>query len=133
MKHKLISLIIGLIFLSTASSVLAVACTNNTQCTTAGQICDNVTGGALAGTCVPASATVWITGIIERFISIVLWPVFIGSILIMLLVAGIVFVTASGDPSKITMAKNMVMYVIIGIIVGILAYSVYGFISRIIF
>ena len=70
------------------------------------------------------------TQIISNILSMILWPVFAGAVTIMFLYAGILFVTASGDPSKITKAKSAVMWAIIGTIVGIIAYSASSIIKR---
>ncbi len=76
--------------------------------------------------------TQWFEGIITRFLAIIVWPIFVSAIIIMLVYAGFLFVTAQGDPSKITSAKHAVIWAVVGIIVGILAYSAYGIIKSII-
>ena len=42
---------------------------------------------------------------------------------IMLIVAGYYFVSAQGDTDKVKTARNFVVYAIIGVIVGVLAYT----------
>lgn len=65
----------------------------------------------------------WINGILGRFLDIILWPLLIGVSLIMLVYAGLMFVIAHGDPSKITSARNAVIWAVVGIAVAILGYS----------
>lgn len=73
-----------------------------------------------------------ISAIIDRAINMVLWPIFLGAVVIMLIFAGFLFVTASGDPSKVSTAKKAVLWTIIGIVVGIAAFSAYGIIGGVI-
>ncbi len=52
-----------------------------------------------------------------------IWPLFIGIAVIMFLYSGFLFLAASGDPTKIKEARNSLLYGIIGVVVGILAFS----------
>jgi FtsH-binding integral membrane protein len=54
----------------------------------------------------------------------VLWTIFGGIAVVMFVVAGILFLTASGDPEKVKSARNAAIWGVAGIIVGILAYSI---------
>jgi hypothetical protein len=60
----------------------------------------------------------------------IMWPVFTGLAVIMFIYAGILFITANGDPGKIDTAKKAVVWGVVGIIVGILGYSVVGIIKQ---
>jgi len=53
-----------------------------------------------------------------------IWTIFAGMIVIMLVWAGIMFLTAAGDPEKLGRAKKAFMWGIVGVIVGIIAFSV---------
>lgn len=53
-----------------------------------------------------------------------IWPIFIGFAIIMLLLAGFLFLTAQGEPSKVKEARFAVIWGVVGIIVGILAFSI---------
>jgi hypothetical protein len=70
--------------------------------------------------------------ILDNIRSWIIWPVFAGSAVIMFLYAGILFVTSAGDPSKITKAKTAVIWAVIGIAVGLLAYVAVGWIRFIV-
>lgn len=54
----------------------------------------------------------------------VIWQIFVGLSIIMILVAGILFLTAQGDPGKLTTARQALIWGVIGILVGILAFSI---------
>ncbi|RWZ78379.1 MAG: hypothetical protein EOT05_01275 [Candidatus Microsaccharimonas sossegonensis] len=47
---------------------------------------------------------------------------------IMIIVGGLLYATSSGDPSRVTMAKNTLMYAIIGLVVAFLAFAVVNFV-----
>lgn len=74
----------------------------------------------------------YVVGILTRFLNWVVWPVFIGATLLMLIYAGFMFVTSRGDPSKIKAARDALIWAVIGIIVVIFAYSAVGFVTSII-
>jgi len=64
---------------------------------------------------------------VTQIINIVLnflWPIFVGFAVIMFLVAGFYFMTAQGDPGKIANARSFVLWAIVGVVVGVLAFSI---------
>lgn len=61
--------------------------------------------------------------IIDNLRNKVIWPVFVGAIVIMFIFAGFKFATAAGDPSKIQTAKKAVAWAVVGVVVGIAAFS----------
>ena len=69
--------------------------------------------------------------IIENLLNWVVWPVFFGLSVIMFIYAAILFVSAGGDPSKISGAKSAVIWAIVGIVVAIAAFSAEGIIRAI--
>lgn len=52
------------------------------------------------------------------------WQFFTGLAVIMFIVAGVLFLTSNGDPSKITTARHAVLWGVVGIIVAIAAFSI---------
>lgn len=58
---------------------------------------------------------------------IVYWIVGIVAV-VTIIIAGYMFVTSSGDPSKATKAKNMILYSAIGIVVVMLAFVITQFV-----
>ena len=47
---------------------------------------------------------------------------------IMIVVGGLQYTTSSGDTSKVTKAKNTIMYGVIGLVISILAYAIVNFV-----
>lgn len=47
---------------------------------------------------------------------------------IIIIVAGLSYTTSSGDAGKITRAKNMILYAVIGLVVIIAAYAITNFV-----
>jgi len=54
----------------------------------------------------------------------VVWQLFAVGAIIMFLIAGFLFLTAEGDPSKLAKARGAVLWGVVGIAVGILAFSI---------
>lgn len=61
-------------------------------------------------------------GIINNILSFI-WMAFIAFAVIMFIVAGFHFFTAEGDPDKAKEARQFVIWGVVGIIVGVLAFS----------
>lgn len=53
-----------------------------------------------------------------------IWPIFVGFAIIAFIVAGFLFLTANGDGGKIKTARDAVIWGTVGIVVGILAFSI---------
>lgn len=80
----------------------------------------------------PAAQNNFIEGIINRFLSIVVWPLFIGLVIVMLIWAAVLMLTAQGDENKLATARKAIIWAVIGIIVTIVAFSAVKIIKRII-
>ena len=65
----------------------------------------------------------WFTCIINNLLNVVVWPVFVGLVLVMFVWAGILFLTARGDPNKIDAARRALIWAVVGIIIGLIAFS----------
>ena len=68
---------------------------------------------------------------IEPFIkAIVDWLLFLVGVLavIMIVVGAIKYTLSAGDASKMTSAKNTIIYAVIGLIIGVLAYAIVNFV-----
>ena len=72
-----------------------------------------------------------INTIINNAINIVVWPTLFGCVVIMFVYSGILFAIAAGDPSKVTSARKALTFAIIGLFVGIIAFSVKSILSDI--
>ena len=73
----------------------------------------------------------WFKTIIDNLLSIVVWPVFFGASIIMIIWAGFLFLTAHGDPAKIITAQKAVIWAVVGIVVAIAAFSAVNIINKI--
>ena len=54
----------------------------------------------------------------------VLWIIFALFVVVCFVVAGIMFLTAMGDPAKLKIARSAFIWGVAGVVVGILAYSI---------
>lgn len=93
-----------------------------------GQGQSNCSGGA-GGTqfstteqpCLPSSLTnLW--NAVVRILNFV-WPVFVGFAILMFLVSGFLFLSSQGEAGKLKLAKDSLIFGIIGVIVGLLSFS----------
>lgn len=60
---------------------------------------------------------------VTRIVNILLWAVGILGV-VMLIIGGFKYITASGDANKLTSAKNTIIYAMIGIAVAALSYAI---------
>jgi hypothetical protein len=84
---------------------------------------------AFAGAVNPAT---WVNDVILRLLTVVIYPLFAGLVVIMSIYAGIMFLTARGDPGKLKTAQTTFIWIVIGITVGLLAYVIIGLVRNII-
>jgi len=61
-----------------------------------------------------------------------IWTIFGGLAVVMFVVAGIMFLTAQGDPEKVKGARNAFIWGVAGIVVAIMAYSIIAIVSSMI-
>lgn len=73
------------------------------------------------------SELVGVDGVFNNLTNTVLYAVGIISV-IMLIYGGLRYVLSGGDASKVTAAKNTIIYAIIGLIIAILAYAIINFV-----
>ena len=79
------------------------------------------------GTAVCAGSETKAEDVVKNIISILFWIIGILAVIV-IIYAGITFITAAGNPSKVAQAKTMIIYAVIGIAVAILAYAIVNFI-----
>lgn len=58
------------------------------------------------------------------------WQFFAGLAVVMFVFAGVLFMTAMGDPGKVSTARNAFLWGVVGIIVAILAFSITSIIKK---
>lgn len=79
------------------------------------------------GTAVCAGSETKAEDVVKNIISILFWIIGILAVIV-IIYAGITFITAAGNPSKVVQAKTMIIYAVIGLAVAILAYTIVNFI-----
>ena len=62
----------------------------------------------------------FVTQVISKVLTMLVWPLFVGAVVIMSVWAGFLYLTAHGEPEKIKTANKAVIFIVIGIIVAIL-------------
>lgn len=62
-------------------------------------------------------------GIINLAVAFI-WPLFIGFAVIMFIIAGFKFLSAQGEPEGVKDAQKSVMWGVVGVVVGVLAFSI---------
>lgn len=60
----------------------------------------------------------------------ILWPIAAGICVVMLIVAGILFITANGDPGQVKKARDAVIWSVVGLVVAILAFSIISVVTN---
>lgn len=66
-------------------------------------------------------------GMITKIINVLLFLIAAVSV-VMLIIGGFRYIVSQGDSTKVTSAKNTILYAIIGLIVAILAYAIVNFV-----
>jgi len=79
------------------------------------------------GTAVCAGSETKAEDVVKNIISILFWIIGILAVIV-IIYAGITFITAAGNPSKVAQAKTMIIYAVIGLAVAILAYAIVNFV-----
>ncbi len=59
----------------------------------------------------------------------IIWPIVVTIIILAFVWAGVLLLTAAGDPGKINTARSAVFWGIIGVVVIIMAFSIIGYIN----
>jgi len=71
----------------------------------------------------PNTVTLSVTQIVNVILDFI-WPLFAGFAVIMFIVAGFLFLTAQGDPEKVNQARQATLWGTIGVVVGLIAFSI---------
>ncbi len=66
-------------------------------------------------------------GVVQSAVNVLLWVVGILAV-VMIIWSGFRYIWSNGDSSKITNAKNTLIYSIVGLVVAIMAYAIVNFV-----
>ena len=78
----------------------------------------------------PTAGSYSVGGIVSAIIDKV-WVVFAGIALILFIWAGVRFLTAGGDPEKIQEARQAALWGVVGVVVMVLAFSIFSIANNI--
>lgn len=121
MRYKLWQLGIGITMLAPWRALAAPASANTAQC----QGLKDVAGDTECSS--NAAGTVTLTGKVGDVIN-TLFLVAGAIAVIIIIVAGIRYITSTGDSSRVQTAKDALLYAVIGLVVVILARMIVGFV-----
>lgn len=125
MKKLLLSIaaavltVLGLGSVATMSPAYAFKCVNDS-----GTIIDATDMSQCAG---GSTNKTNLMGTLNTVINVVLAVVGFVAV-IMIILGGISFITSQGDSSKVTKARNTILYGVIGLVIALLAYAIVNFV-----
>src|SRR5438270_866371 len=64
-----------------------------------------------------------VNGLVDTLLGFI-WPIAVAFFIIMFLLAGFLFLTAQGDPTKVAQARSAVIWGVVGVAVAVLAFSI---------
>ncbi len=112
----LVALLLGVVALPTAPVNAINVIKDKTVCTA---------GTQKTSVCADKDET--INDTVSTLVNVLLFAIGIVSV-IMIIVGGLRYVTSNGDASKVTAAKNTVLYSVIGLVVALLAFAIVNFV-----
>lgn len=71
----------------------------------------------------PSATVTNIGGVVDAIFALI-WPIFAAFAVIMFIIAGIQFLSAQGEPNKISQARQSLIWGAVGMAVGLLAFSI---------
>ena len=79
--------------------------------------------------CSSANQSQQVQPFLKTLINTLLFIVGILSVIV-IIVGGIMYVISAGDSSKVTRAKNMIIYALVGLVIAFLAYAIVNFVLK---
>lgn len=139
---KLFVLVVALVCLSGSSAVLAkpIGATDNpndaspaasASATDAAkqEVCNGVTAGQPSADCTGTTGESTITRVLSSVLSLLSWVAGIAAI-IMIVLAGLKYITSGGDSSSIASAKTTLIYALVGVVVVAMAQILVHFVIK---
>lgn len=123
MKKRILLFIasLSLIFAFSTPALVSAQTAKESACAGIGL----TTGGGNG--CDPAPGSPTINGVIETALNILSFVVGVAAV-IMIIIGGFKFITAGGDSSKVSNAKDTILYSVIGLVVAALAQVIVKFV-----
>lgn len=84
-------------------------------------------GVAIAGGSCDSTATGGVESIVKTVITLLSWIVGVASVIV-IIIAGLLFVLSAGDPQKAAKARQAILYAIIGLVIVALAQVIVRFV-----
>lgn len=99
------------------------------QPTASADVVDVFSGSACGGSklCATKSDNS-VMAVIGKVIQVLIWASAIVSVIV-IIVGGLMYMLAAGDPGKITKAKDTVLYAVVGLVVSLLAFAIVYFVT----
>lgn len=79
----------------------------------------------------PTAGAINLPGFMNAILGVV-WKIFLAAAVVLLIIAGILFLTTQGDPEKVKKARLALIFAIIGIVVALLGFRMYSTICSLI-
>ena len=111
-------LIVGFSFVTFAPSVGAVSAIN-----------DACSQAANANTTVCKSQGDSVGPLIVSVVNVLLFVLGLAAVIV-IIIAGFIYVTSSGEAAAITRAKNMILYAVVGLVVAFSAYAIINWVLK---
>ena len=65
-----------------------------------------------------------VSGVMKNIINYVVWPIAVGVVIVLFIMAGMIFLTAQGEPGKIETARKAVTWGVVGVIIILISFSI---------
>ncbi|MBU3934455.1 TrbC/VirB2 family protein [Patescibacteria group bacterium] len=72
-----------------------------------------------------------VSALMDKITKQIIIPIFYGLAVICIIVSGIMFLTAAGDPEKLGKAKKAFMWGVIGIAIGLVSDTIYSILAEV--
>lgn len=93
------------------------------------EVCSGVSSGQPGADCSGASGEKTISGVLDAVLQIISWIAGIAAI-IMIVLAGMKYITSGGDSSAIASAKTTLTYALVGVVIVALAQVIVHFVLK---
>ena len=86
--------------------------------------CSGVTNNTV---CNATKTDTSVSTVIRNVVNVLLYLLGAAAVIV-IVIAGIMYVTSAGETANVTRAKNMLLYAVIGLVIALLAYAIVNFV-----